>query len=164
MNNSANRKILFVDDDIKLLKVIEHHFRDIFPVDVAFSGTDALKLLTEKNTYAVIVSDYRMPDMDGAAFLSRAKHLAADSVRVLFTGHADLEMAIRAVNEGEIFRFVSKPCPFNSLAQVLAAALEKYGLQTMTRPEKESEINTRSLLTPEEITLLLRGEPAGRES
>jgi len=151
------RKILFVDDDVGLLRVIQDHFSERFGLDTAQCGAHALELLARQNPYAVIVSDYRMPGMDGAEFLARAKRLAKDSVRILFTGHADLEVAIRAINEGEIFRFIPKPCSFEKLENALAAAIEKYDLQAVVDPKRQ-ETSMHSLLTSEEIALLLRGK------
>ena len=158
-NKSATcPRILFIDDDKKFLRVIQHHFGKLFSLDTALCGADALELLAGNNSYAVIVSDYCMPDMDGTEFLAQSKKLAADSVRLLFTMQANLELVIKIVNEGEIFRLIPKPCPFEKLAEVLTTGIKKYGLQSKTTPERQFEVNTRSLLTPEEIALLLRGD------
>ena len=72
-----------------------------------------------KGPYAVIMSDLRMPVMDGIQFLSRVREISPDSVRMMLTGDADLENAIRAVNKGNIFRFLTKPCTPDVLAEVI---------------------------------------------
>ena len=150
-------RILFVDDNIQFLNSINRYFMNRFSFDVALSGENGLKLLTEK-TYAVIVSDYRMPHMNGIEFLTKAKLLAPDNTRILFTGHAGLEVAITAINEGEIFRFVSKPCDFELLADFLTVGIEKFKLHVsrrLERPERLDELNLTPLLTREEISMLL---------
>jgi hypothetical protein len=76
----------------------------------------------------VVVSDMRMPEMDGAAFLALVREVAPDSVRIAITGHADLETAGRAINEGSIFRFLTKPCEKDTLVASLTAALEQHRL------------------------------------
>lgn len=157
----AGCKILLVDDDIKLIRSIRRYLRKRFDLDTALSGEEGLEFLKGKNSYAVIVSDYRMPDMDGIEFLARAKMLAADSVRILFTGQADLEAAIRAVNEGEVFRFITKSCTLESLAEGITAGIEKYMLQIGIKPKKPSQLDIECkmrqmlLITPAEIDYLL---------
>lgn len=156
-------RILFVDDNIKLLKSLERHFKKRFSLDTATSGAEGLELLSAKAPYAVIVSDYRMPDMDGTEFLAHAKKLAVESIRILFTGHADLGVAIRAVNEGEIFRFVSKPCNLDQLAEVITTAIEKYRLHTIgnrrDKAKPDFTANNRIMLTLDEIAGLLGRNP-----
>lgn len=154
-------RILFVDDNIQFLNGIKRYFRKRFSFDMAFSGVDGLRLLTEKR-YAIIVSDYRMPHINGIEFLSKAKLLAPDNIRILFTGHADLDIAISAVNEGEIFKFVSKPCDLEILTGILINGIEKYKMHVrgkLEQPEKLDELNIPSLLTREEITMLLSNAP-----
>ncbi len=150
-------RILFVDDNIRFLNSINRYFKNRFSFDTALSGEDGLKLLTEK-AYAVIVSDYRMPHMNGIEFLTKVKLLAPDNIRILFTGHAGLEVAVSAVNDGEIFRFVSKPCDFELLADFLTVGIERFKLHVsrkLERPLELDELNLTPLLTREEISMLL---------
>lgn len=87
-----------------------------FDVRVAGSGPEALEQLEQdRYGYAVVVSDMRMPGMDGASFLSEAQRIAPLAVRMLLTGYADTEAAARAVNDGQIFRFLVKPCDADQL-------------------------------------------------
>src|SRR5208283_4999670 len=86
-----------------------------------------------KGPFAVVVSDLRMPVMDGVEFLTRVRAISPDSVRVMLTGQADMDAAIAAVNEGNIFQFLTKPCPAETLTRALNAALEQYRLITAER-------------------------------
>ncbi len=127
-------QILFVDDDELILSSCERSLRRQFTFDTASGPGQALEKIAHSGPYAVIVSDMRMPEMNGLEMLSRAHALSPDSIRVILTGNADLRTAIDAVNEGHLFRFLEKPCPNEVLARVLTAALEQYRLQ---RSEKE---------------------------
>jgi CheY-like chemotaxis protein len=99
----------------------------------AESGTQGLAVLHVERDIAVVISDMRMPLMDGAAFLSKARKLTPDSVRMLLTGQTDIESAIAAINEGQIFRFLAKPTPPNVLLAAVEAALEQHRLITSER-------------------------------
>src|SRR5436190_23715344 len=96
----AKPRILCVDDEERVLEGLKLTLRRQFRVDAAISGEAGLALLkgASSDPYSVIVSDMRMPRMNGAEFLSAAKLQSPDSVRVLLTGHSDLESAISAVN------------------------------------------------------------------
>jgi response regulator RpfG family c-di-GMP phosphodiesterase len=125
-----SEKILFVDDDRNLLSACERNFRRRFQLDTAESGQAGLARLAESGPYAVIVADRQMPQMDGIQFLAAAKQQAPDSVRIMLTGNADLEAAIRVVNEGNIFRFLTKPCPPDLLGKVIDDGCAMYRLVT----------------------------------
>lgn len=121
-------KILFVDDEPNLLEAVKRQFRREFQISTALGGDDALKLLVAEGPFAVIVSDLRMPGMDGIQFLTKAREVSPDSVRLMLTGNADVSAAMQAVNEGNIFRFFSKPCPPEVLSRALHSALDQYHL------------------------------------
>ena len=87
-----------------------------------------LEKIRKEAAYNVIVSDMRMPVMDGADFLSRVRILAPDSIRVMLTGYADMETAMRAVNDGRIFRFLNKPVSAEDLTLTLRAGVAQYDL------------------------------------
>jgi len=125
-------KILCVDDESNVLAGLELHLHRRYDLSTASSGAAGLALL-ESNTFAVILSDMRMPGMDGAKFLSRARQLAPDGVRMLLTGQADLDSAIAAVNEGQIFRFLMKPCAPDRLLAAFQSAVEQHRLLTAER-------------------------------
>jgi response regulator RpfG family c-di-GMP phosphodiesterase len=118
-------KVLCVDDEPMVLDGLLLHLRRKFDVVVATSGLDGLAAIDKGDPFAVVVSDMRMPGMDGAEFLSRARKAAPDTVRVLLTGHADFDMALAAVNQGQIFRFLTKPCPADVMLQTVESAAEQ---------------------------------------
>ncbi len=129
----TTEKILFVDDDPSLVAGLVRHLRKRFHVTPAASGPEGLNLLESEGPFAVVVSDFRMPGMDGVRFLARVREASPDSVRVMLTGYADLDMAVHAVNDGHIFRFLTKPCPPEALTKALDAALEQHRLVTAER-------------------------------
>jgi len=129
-----SEKILFVDDNPNLLEAIKRQLRKKFSIDTALNGEQGLLTMADKGPYAVVVSDMQMPGMDGVQFLSKVREAAPDTVRVMLTGMAEINTAIEAVNEGRIFRFLSKPCDTETIAKTLLAGLEQYRL---VKAEKE---------------------------
>jgi response regulator RpfG family c-di-GMP phosphodiesterase len=123
-----NEKILFVDDDPNLLASCERNFRRNFPLETAEGGEAALQKIASHGPYAVVVSDRQMPGMDGIQLLSLVRERAPDTVRIMLTGNADLEGAIKVVNEGNIFRFLTKPCPPEILIKAVEDARAQYRL------------------------------------
>ena len=123
-------RILCVDDEVGVLEGLDLILGRRFVVETATSGGAGLDVLARHRDVAVVISDMRMPGMDGATFLSKVRTVAPDAVRILLTGHADLRSAISAVNDGQIFRFLTKPCPPASLAMAIDAACEHRRLIT----------------------------------
>ena len=121
-------RVLCVDDDSNLLDGLARTLRGHYKVETTTSGTIALERLKTVEPYAVVISDQRMPQMDGVTFLSHIRALAPGTIRVLLTGQADMESAIAAVNEGNIFRFLTKPCATAVLLKALGACMEQYRL------------------------------------
>jgi response regulator RpfG family c-di-GMP phosphodiesterase len=121
-------KILFVDDDANLLAALQRTQRKLFTVDIAPGGEAGLAMIQKQGPYAVVVSDMRMPIMNGAQFLAKVRETAPDCIRVMLTGQSDLKDAIEAVNHGNIFRFLTKPCSNETLSQTLEAGLAQYRL------------------------------------
>src|SRR4029077_11303089 len=101
-----------------------------FRVETAEGGEAALDKIAAHGPFAVVVSDRQMPRMDGIKFLSLVKERAPDTVRLMLTGNADLDGAIKVVNEGNIFRFLTKPCPLEVLGKAVEDALGQYRLVT----------------------------------
>lgn len=124
----TNETLLFVDDEPNILQSMERQFRKRFTTLTAESGDEALAILKKKGTVAVIVSDMRMPGMNGIQLLTQVKNLYPDTVRIMLTGNADQETAMKAVNTGEIFRFLTKPCATPVLITSIALALRQYRL------------------------------------
>ena len=122
-------RILFVDDEKNILDSMKRLLRKRFEVDTALGPTAGLEMM-KKGRFAVVVSDLRMPGMDGIEFLSHVRSINQDTVRIMLTGYADLDASIAAVNEGRVFRFLTKPCPDQQLIQTLQAALDQYHLVT----------------------------------
>ena len=133
MTISMRPRILFVDDEPHVLDALRRQLRDSFIVQTAQSGAAGLALLESEDPFSVIVSDMQMPGMNGATFLRHARERSPDSVRLLLTGHADVDAAIDAVNDGHVFRFLRKPCPPAVLQPALASAVDQHRLVTSER-------------------------------
>ncbi|PWU00855.1 MAG: two-component system response regulator [Terriglobia bacterium] len=127
------KRILFVDDEPNILQAFERQLRKQFDLQTAIGPELGLQAITNNGPFPVVVSDLRMPHMNGIEFLTRVRQIAPDTVRVMLTGDADLGATIQAVNEGKVFRFLTKPCPSDMLARTLEAALEQHRLITSER-------------------------------
>lgn len=122
------KKILFVDDEKNVLEALERQLRKRFDIATAAGPLEGLEAVEKNGPFAAIVSDLRMPVMDGIEFLAKAKEASPDSIRMVLSGQGDFAAVINAVNEGNIFRFLTKPCATDHLAMALDAALEQYRL------------------------------------
>jgi response regulator RpfG family c-di-GMP phosphodiesterase len=120
--------ILLVDDEPNVLLGYERVLHSDFKTHTAVGGAAALNSIRTRGPYAVVLSDMRMPEMDGIEFLTKAKHLAPDATRIMLSGYADMKTALSAVNEGNIFRFLTKPCSKEILAGTLTAGLAQHRL------------------------------------
>ena len=123
MNREDLPSILCVDDEPRIVDSLALHLRRDYQVLAANGGTSALQILKEKGAPAVIVSDMRMPGMDGATLLKHVKQLYPETTRILLTGETGRDAAISAVNEGQIFRFLTKPCPPDQLRSAIEAGV-----------------------------------------
>lgn len=121
-----NHKVLFVDDDIHVLQAFKRQLRKQFRIDTAESPAEGLSIVEKNGPYAVVVSDLRMPGMGGNQFLTRVKKIAPATVRIMLTGHADLNVAMGAINDGNIFRLLTKPCPSDIIAESIKSGIELY--------------------------------------
>lgn len=121
-------KILYVDDDPNILAAYKRSLRNRFVMETAEGGAQGLEIIADQGPFAVVVADMRMPEMDGVQFLSKVRKVAPDIVRMMLTGNADLQTAINAVNEGQIFRFLTKPCSNEDLATAVESAMEQHRL------------------------------------
>jgi len=126
-------KVLFVDDEPSVLEGIRRQLRRSFAVSTAQGGPEALRLYEEEGPFAVVVSDMRMPGMNGAELLSRIRAMDAEAVRIVLSGQSELTAAIDAVNQGGIFRFLTKPCARETLVGTLEEALELHRLRRAER-------------------------------
>jgi FixJ family two-component response regulator len=121
-------KILLVDDEADLLRGYQIMLRQDFAIDTAVGGEQALAAIRQKGPYAVVVSDMQMPGMNGVEFLARVRQVDAYAIRVMLTGQTDIGIAKDAVNEGNIFRFLTKPCDRSVLVTALQAAIAQHQL------------------------------------
>jgi response regulator RpfG family c-di-GMP phosphodiesterase len=137
----VSEKILFVDDDPNILNAFKRQLRKQYKLETASSGKEGLVALQEKGPFSVIVADMRMPEMDGVTFLKKAQEASPDSVRLMLTGNADQQTAIDAVNEGNVFRFLNKPCPLDTLVSALDSAQAQYRLIHTERELLEGTLN-----------------------
>jgi response regulator RpfG family c-di-GMP phosphodiesterase len=133
MNERPRPKILLVDDEPKVVESLAQLLRREFDVRIASVPQDALRTLNEIADLAVVVSDMRMPGMDGATFLHEVMLRRPDVARILLTGEAGREGAIRAVNEGQILRFLTKPCPIEDLKAAIEAGVIQHRLHHAER-------------------------------
>ena len=129
-----NQKILCVDDEPHVLNGLRRQLFGKFEVELAEGPQAALEMLESSGPYAVVLSDMRMPGMDGAELLAVVRERYPDTTRMMLTGNSDLLTAIRAVNEGNIFRFLNKPCEPDDLVRALADGLEQ---NRLVRAERE---------------------------
>ena len=123
-----NNKILCVDDEESILKGFQLNLRKGFELHLASNGIEGLEVFEREKGFALVLSDMRMPEMDGATMLSEIKKRDSEVVTVLLTGHTDFESAIAAVNEGNVFRMLSKPCPPEMLIRVLGDGFAQHDL------------------------------------
>ena len=123
--------ILMVDDEPSILNAFRRQLKseDGFTVVTASTGQRGLALLAEQ-PFAVLTADMYMPGIDGIQFLKEAKKISPNTVRIMLTGVADLKIAISATNEGDLFRFLTKPCSIETLANTIHDALEQHRLVT----------------------------------
>jgi CheY-like chemotaxis protein len=128
MNREELPSILCVDDEPRVVEGLALHLRRDYQVLVANGGNAALQILKDKGAPAVIVSDMRMPGMDGATLLKHVKQLHPETTRILLTGETGRDAAISAVNEGQIFRFLAKPCPPDQLRSAIEAGVAHHRL------------------------------------
>src|SRR6185436_6931713 len=126
-------KILCVDDDANILAGFQRTLRKQFSLDIALGPEEGLAAIKSQGPYAVVVADMQMPGMNGIQFLTKAREHTPDTVRVMLTGNADQKTAMDAVNQGHVFRFLTKPCSPEELGAVLKAGLEQYRLVTAER-------------------------------
>jgi FixJ family two-component response regulator len=134
-------KILFVDDEPQVLDGLKRMLHKEFEVDTAVGAEQALTAIRVCGPYSVVISDMRMPGMNGAQFLAQVRQTAPDTVRMLLTGYTDLNAAVAAVNEGNIFRFLTKPCAKEVLATAITTGLVQHRLITA-----EKELLERTLM------------------
>lgn len=129
----TQERILFVDDEPNILSTFRRNLHNKFLVDIAVGPEEGLAAIRTKGPYAVVVSDLKMPGMDGITFLERVRDIHPDSIRIILSGQGDFDAALQAVNRGAVFRFLTKPCPQETLITVLKEAFRQYRLVNTER-------------------------------
>jgi CheY-like chemotaxis protein len=127
-------RVLWVDDEPAILAAMARQLRHEFHITPAGGGLEGLDVLRKDSGFAVIVADLKMPVMDGIEFLAQARKLAPDATRLMLTGFAALESAMLAVNEGQVFRFLTKPAEASVVRRFLNEAVRQHQL---VRSERE---------------------------
>ncbi len=131
--------ILFVDDEERILRSLRMLFAQQYNVLVTTDGHAALKMLADEKIH-VLVSDQRMPVMAGVDLLRQAKEVAPNTMRLLLTGYSDIEAILGSINEGEVFRFISKPWDMEAIKATVASAIEiAISLDSLNVPSPPTE-------------------------
>lgn len=146
-SDTSRERILFVDDEENVLVAYRRILHRRYKIATALSAAEALLMIERNGPYAVIVADMTMPGMDGVQLLARSKTISPDSVRMMVTGNADQRTAIMAVNQGEVYRFLNKPCSKEALVEALDDALAFY-----RRNRDEKNRLSRSLADVDRLT------------
>lgn len=156
-----NKRVLFVDDEPNVLQAIKRAIRKEVDVSIAVGPEAGLEMVSREEPFALIVSDMRMPGMNGVEFLRAAKQISPNSVRIMLTGNSDQQTAVDAVNDGQVFRFLTKPCDVNVLRHVIAQGLRQYELVNAERELLDQTVKG-SIGLLAELLSLARPEAFGR--
>jgi response regulator RpfG family c-di-GMP phosphodiesterase len=141
MSKPALPRILCVDDESRIVEGLVLHLRKDYQVFTALSGDEGLKTLKQMGGAAVVISDMRMPGMDGATFLHHVLQVFPDASRILLTGEPGRDAAVSAVNKAQIFRFLTKPCPPDALKAAVEAGVLQYRLVNAERSILKETLN-----------------------
>jgi CheY-like chemotaxis protein len=147
-------RILLVDDEPMVLDGYRRSLGREFLIETAVGPQAALPLIEKNGPFAVVVSDMQMPGMTGIEFLSAVKSLFPDTVRIILTGNADMQTAIDSINEGNIFRFLVKPCAREVMAKTLTAATLQYRLVTAEKGLLEQTLSGSIQVLTEVLSLV----------
>jgi len=129
MTTSARCRLLIVDDEDAILETMSYTFEDDYEVITASDPRRALELLDEHAPVATVITDQRMPGMTGVEFLTRVYEKHPTTTRIILTGFADMEAILRAINDGHVYAYISKPWEPDQLKQVVRRAVEHHALQ-----------------------------------
>jgi CheY-like chemotaxis protein len=161
--NALSARILLVDDEPQVLEGIQRSLRKRVDLQTAPSGVEGLRLIAEQGPFAVVISDMRMPGMSGTQFLTKVREQNPDAVRMILSGQADLQATIDAVNEGHIYRFLSKPCAGDQLLAAIEDGLEQHRLVTAEKILLEQTLSG-CVTMPIEILGMVSPAASGRAS
>lgn len=157
----SSNAVLFVDDEPNILASFRRSLGKRFNIHLAEGPKNALQKIKESGPFAVVISDLKMPEINGIELLSMVKDKSPDTIRIILTGHADLDSAISSVNEGSVFRFLTKPCDTQTLITTVEAGLRQYKLVTAEKELLRGTLRgSVKLLT--DILALVNPEAFGR--
>jgi len=143
---AINHKILVVDDEPEFLNLMENIILDLgYSVVTAINGLEAIEKLKSNQPISVIVSDQKMPKVEGNAFLQIAKEISPHSQRVMITAFRDPKIMEESVNSGEVFRFLHKPVKIESVEEIVKVGVKRYEQQLID--EEESKKKDRTIHT-----------------
>lgn len=147
-------RILFVDDDPNILAAYQRQLRRRLNIDVAPDAETALKMLKDNGPYAIVVTDLHMPRTDGIQLLAKAREIAPWTIRIMLSGSPDQRSTIEAINEGHIFRFLTKPCLPDAFARAIEAGLAQYALGMAERDLLEKTLAASVNVLTETLSLV----------
>ncbi|MFY9559835.1 MAG: HD domain-containing phosphohydrolase [Terriglobales bacterium] len=145
-----------MDDEPLVLEGLRRSVKKEFAVDLAVGAEEGLEQLRRNAPYPVVVSDMCMPGVDGAEFLATVRIISPDSIRVMLTGRSDIKIAMRAVNEGRIFRFLSKPVMAEQLLDALRACVTQYDAARSDQEKLKTTVEALEQLDLGTLTALAR--------
>ncbi len=145
-----NYKILLVDDELANLENLIFAFELDYSLTTTSSAKQALDIV-DREDIAVVVSDQRMPDVTGVELLSRIKETHPKIVRILITAYSDMEAAVDAINEGDVYRYISKDLPMNHIETIIKQAIEYYQMQEDLEAATQALIKSEKLITIAEM-------------
>ena len=130
-NEKMTNTILLVDDEVNNIQLLKRALRGKYNILTASEGREGLEILKNNlDKIALIISDHKMPVMEGTEFLRRANEIAPDVIKILLTGFTDVEILTDAVNTCNLFQYITKPFDPNELATIVASGIEKYNLSS----------------------------------
>ncbi|MCJ8278221.1 MAG: hybrid sensor histidine kinase/response regulator [Bdellovibrionales bacterium] len=138
-------KILCIDDEKHNLEALERLLRKSYDIVLAESGAEALKTL-EDHQFSLIISDQKMPEMTGVEFLKKAIDHQPDAIRILLTGYTDLESVIGAINQGQIYRYVTKPWDPEELQGIVQQAIDVFQMKKTINEQNEQLVKANEEL------------------
>lgn len=153
--DGSKLKLMVVDDEPDNLDLLYRTFRRDFQVYKADSALSALEVLDEQGEMAVIISDQRMPEMNGTEFLGKTVDRFPDTIRILLTGYTDVEDLVEAINSGQVFKYITKPWNPEELKLVINQASETYKYYKQRSVELRRALRKESLFN--EVMSVIRG-------
>jgi len=159
VNIDPEKNLLVIDDESSILSSLRRQFRRNYQVHIANSAQEGLEVMKE-HSIQVIISDQRMPGLNGSAFFDQVKHDYPDATRLLLTGYADIQAVIEAINDGNIFRYITKPWDPTELDTIVREAFGRHNLIVRNKElvnqlqEANRDLEKRVKLRTVELTAL----------